>query len=184
MLCINRKSGEAISGLTYKADENSFRGRIYTAMPLRLRAAIRKSAIWSIASVLLFRLSGESAYNVVDVFLINFFPAWALFYIAFAIFDFGKPIRMTSDHLHIGFSRYNLNDVQSFNIAEVNDKTSDYFIVFEYGNREVVVRVRNDHDTQFRIVEALNYIKDTIVDISARREEAPLARIEVRSSSF
>lgn len=184
MLSIREKADWSTPGLKGRMKDGVYKGRLYTAMPLRFITAGRNAFIASVtlSGLLLWASSEEYAlidglYAFVGFFLFLTYPF-------FVCVDPGKRIKITKSHLYVGARRYELHACGRFWSSKSKYDRSDEIIKFDYGNKDKEIRIRNSWRHTQNIIQTLNNAREQVCSYRQKQRVAATGRLETRSATF
>ena len=135
MFSITRKTHKNFPGLRHKIKDGVFRGKIYTAFPLRIRIAffqILKPCLVGFLLAVAFLPETDATYELVASVIII---AFVFVYPAYILFDPGKRIEITPEFFYIGFSKFRLREISNFSVEQSYNKEDHYIITFKHGSK-------------------------------------------------
>ncbi|PQA86030.1 hypothetical protein [Hyphococcus luteus] len=184
MLSISEKADWKTPGLKGRMKNGIYKGKLYTAMPWRLLTAGKNAVIASILITALLMWAADEGFEILDTIYVFIGVFVLLAYPFFVVFDPGKKIKITPQHLHVGSKRYDLHSCGRFFPLKTGKGRLDDIITFEYGNNQKRIRIRNGWRHTENIVQKLN---DSVKLVCAHRQTQQTAlrsRLETRSATF
>jgi len=184
MLSITRKTNKKFPGLRHEIKDGVFRGKIYTAFPLRIRIAffqILKPCLVGFLLAVAFLPETDATYELVASVIIM---AFVFVYPAYILYDPGKRIQMTPEYFYIGFSKFRLREISNFSVVQSYNKEDHYLITFEHGRKDKIIKIRNNWKHAYDTAEYLNSVKGAMREMRKNSKSNNVSRVELRSANF
>ena len=184
MINITRKYSHKYPGLRYKVKDGVFYGRLYTALPLRIRVAffkVMQPYLIAFVLVVLIFPESEDIYNMLAaIFVIALF----IVYPVYVLYDPGKRITISPEFLYLGISKYHLNEISNFSVKEIQNRENQYFLICDHGPKQKIIKIRNIHKHAYEIAECLNITKKAMLEKRQNAKQVGISRVELRSANF
>jgi len=184
MLSFGAKPDWRTPGLKGRIQDGVYKGKLYTAMPLRVMTAVKGAAFAGAPLTVLFLWNSPA-----DDFINNMIFGFGLVFLFitypfFLCYDPGKRIKITEAYLIIGMRRFDLNACGRFWSWKSKYNRIDENVKFEYGNQEITIKIRNSMKHTEHILRDLNSAMAEVRAYTPHVASAPATQLDLRSANF
>lgn len=184
------KADYSTPGLKWNPTDNGgVAGRVYTALPTRLKRALKKAAVIGVIWML-FTTSTELPDDVFFAAAFsNFLDGATLSYLFFALWPFWPFVRrfkMEGEHFIYGGRRYALRDIGTFQTQRKSFKPLkfDEILIFHFGRKTIKINVPNKYENTLRMAEFLNWARQGLLERGTLIRDDEPGPEEARAAAF
>jgi len=184
----NVKADWKTYGFKYRVKDGELHGKIYSAMPLRLKNAAKQAFVLNIGVFVLISIVGSSPLGNIDLFNELVIISWTILlllsYPWLIMFPHGKRIKVAPRYCKIGRRQYALSDMGTFRTKQNPKKPDQHTIEFSYGLKTLEIPIRNTFEHQLNVIKELNKKIEWVKNQNPATAFVTATPIEARSASF